>query len=103
MSLLWGVSYTALTLWAFALLLLPFTLGGRNESLRFGEIVVDRFNQIAGGAFLDPLILRPDQPIEHLELARDQMGQVPLLTREQEVEISKRIEDAEIEVTGDVV
>jgi RNA polymerase primary sigma factor len=27
-----------------------------------------------------------------------QMGQVPLLTREQEVEISKRIEDAEIEV-----
>ena len=28
-----------------------------------------------------------------------QMGQVPLLTREQEVEISKRIEDAEIEVT----
>ena len=28
-----------------------------------------------------------------------QMGQVPLLTREQEVEISKRIEDAEAEVT----
>jgi len=28
-----------------------------------------------------------------------QMGQVPLLTREQEVEISKRIEDAEIEVS----
>ena len=28
-----------------------------------------------------------------------QMGQVPLLTREQEVEISKRIEDAETEVT----
>jgi RNA polymerase primary sigma factor len=27
-----------------------------------------------------------------------QMGQVPLLTREQEVEISKRIEDAEINV-----
>ena len=27
-----------------------------------------------------------------------QMGQVPLLTREQEVEISKRIEDAEIKV-----
>ena len=27
-----------------------------------------------------------------------QMGQVPLLTREQEVEISKRIEDAELEV-----
>ena len=27
-----------------------------------------------------------------------QMGQVPLLTREQEVEISKRIEDAENEV-----
>jgi RNA polymerase primary sigma factor len=28
-----------------------------------------------------------------------QMGQVPLLTREQEVEISKRIEDAEAEIT----
>src|SRR6218665_699942 len=28
-----------------------------------------------------------------------QMGQVPLLTREQEVEISKRIENAEIEAT----
>ena len=27
-----------------------------------------------------------------------QMGQVPLLTREQEVEISKRIEQAETEV-----
>ena len=27
-----------------------------------------------------------------------QMGQVPLLTREQEVEISKRIEEAEIMV-----
>ncbi|MEJ0090792.1 MAG: RNA polymerase sigma factor RpoD [Limisphaerales bacterium] len=29
----------------------------------------------------------------------NQMGQVPLLTREQEVEISKRIEDAETEIT----
>ncbi len=29
----------------------------------------------------------------------NQMGQVPMLTREQEVEISKRIENAETEIT----
>jgi len=48
----------------------------------------------------------PDTKDQKLDILDDpvrmylkQMGQVPLLTREQEVEISKRIEDAEIEVS----
>jgi RNA polymerase primary sigma factor len=58
---------------------------------------VDRYKQAAGGqeeeedkteAKLDIL----DDPVR---MYLKQMGQVPLLTREQEVEISKRIEDAE--------
>ena len=36
--------------------------------------------------------------IDPVRMYLKQMGQVPLLTREQEVEISKRIEDAELEV-----
>ncbi len=63
---------------------------------------VDRYKQTIGGA---------DEPDEEekaeakLDILDDpvrmylkQMGQVPLLTREQEVEISKRIEDAEMMV-----
>jgi RNA polymerase primary sigma factor len=46
--------------------------------------------------------LKSDQKLDILDdpvrMYLKQMGQVPLLTREQEVEISKRIEDAEIEV-----
>jgi len=46
--------------------------------------------------------LKTDQKLDILDdpvrMYLKQMGQVPLLTREQEVEISKRIEDAEIEV-----
>jgi RNA polymerase primary sigma factor len=46
--------------------------------------------------------LKMDQKLDILDdpvrMYLKQMGQVPLLTREQEVEISKRIEDAEIEV-----
>ncbi len=46
--------------------------------------------------------LKADQKLDILDdpvrMYLKQMGQVPLLTREQEVEISKRIEDAEIEV-----
>ena len=45
----------------------------------------------------------PEKPEAKLDILDDpvrmylkQMGQAPLLTREQEVEISKRIEDAEI-------
>jgi len=45
---------------------------------------------------------KPDTKLDILDdpvrMYLKQMGQVPLLTREQEVEISKRIEDAEIEV-----
>ncbi|MEQ1850230.1 MAG: RNA polymerase sigma factor RpoD [Chthoniobacteraceae bacterium] len=47
----------------------------------------------------------PEKPTEKLDILDDpvrmylkQMGQVPLLTREQEVEISMRIEDAELNV-----
>jgi len=46
--------------------------------------------------------IKADQKLDILDdpvrMYLKQMGQVPLLTREQEVEISKRIEDAEIEV-----
>jgi RNA polymerase primary sigma factor len=46
--------------------------------------------------------VKTDQKLDILDdpvrMYLKQMGQVPLLTREQEVEISKRIEDAEIEV-----
>ena len=46
--------------------------------------------------------VKADQKLDILDdpvrMYLKQMGQVPLLTREQEVEISKRIEDAEIEV-----
>ena len=38
-----------------------------------------------------------DDPVR---MYMNQMGKVPLLTREQEVEICKRIEDAEIEMKG---
>ena len=45
---------------------------------------------------------KPEQKLDILDdpvrMYLKQMGQVPLLTREQEVEISKRIEDAEIQV-----
>ena len=44
----------------------------------------------------DPKLDILDDPVR---MYLKQMGQVPLLTREQEVEISKRIEDAEIEVS----
>ena len=47
--------------------------------------------------------VKADQKLDILDdpvrMYLKQMGQVPLLTREQEVEISKRIEDAEIEVS----
>jgi RNA polymerase primary sigma factor len=46
--------------------------------------------------------IKTDQKLDILDdpvrMYLKQMGQVPLLTREQEVEISKRIEDAEVEV-----
>ena len=51
----------------------------------------------------------PEKPNEKLDILDDpvrmylkQMGQVPLLTREQEVEISMRIEDAELNVQSHV-
>jgi RNA polymerase primary sigma factor len=47
---------------------------------------------------------KPDTKLDILDdpvrMYLKQMGQVPLLTREQEVEISKRIEDAEIQMQG---
>ncbi len=63
---------------------------------------VDRFKDKKRDAADD----EPDTKDQKLDILDDpvrmylkQMGQVPLLTREQEVEISKRIEDAEIEVS----
>ena len=62
---------------------------------------VDRFKDKKKGD-LDSDDDGKDQKLDILDdpvrMYLKQMGQVPLLTREQEVEISKRIEDAEIEV-----
>jgi len=62
---------------------------------------VDRFKDKKKGD-LDSEEDTKDQKLDILDdpvrMYLKQMGQVPLLTREQEVEISKRIEDAEIEV-----
>jgi len=62
---------------------------------------VDRFKDKKKGD-LDGEEETKDQKLDILDdpvrMYLKQMGQVPLLTREQEVEISKRIEDAEIEV-----
>ena len=62
---------------------------------------VDRYKDKKKGD-LDSEEETKDQKLDILDdpvrMYLKQMGQVPLLTREQEVEISKRIEDAEIEV-----
>src|SRR6202522_2309966 len=64
---------------------------------------VDRYKQTAIGQ--EEELSDEDEDKTRLDILDDpvrmylkQMGQVPLLTREQEVEISKRIEDAENEV-----
>ncbi|MFM2171741.1 MAG: polymerase sigma factor RpoD, partial [Verrucomicrobiota bacterium] len=64
---------------------------------------VDRFKDRRGDeSELDEDDSKGEQKLDILDdpvrMYLKQMGQVPLLTREQEVEISKRIEDAEIEV-----
>jgi RNA polymerase primary sigma factor len=64
---------------------------------------VDRFKDRRGDeSELDDEESKGEQKLDILDdpvrMYLKQMGQVPLLTREQEVEISKRIEDAEIEV-----
>ncbi|MFI2791497.1 RNA polymerase sigma factor RpoD [Haloferula sp. A504] len=63
---------------------------------------VDRFKDKKRESGDDEPAETKDQKLDILDdpvrMYLKQMGQVPLLTREQEVEISKRIEDAEIEV-----
>ncbi|WP_193210528.1 RNA polymerase sigma factor RpoD [Luteolibacter marinus] len=63
---------------------------------------VDRFKDKKRDDDSDEVDDTKDQKLDILDdpvrMYLKQMGQVPLLTREQEVEISKRIEDAEIEV-----
>jgi len=64
---------------------------------------VDRYKDKKGDSGdTDEEDLKADQKLDILDdpvrMYLKQMGQVPLLTREQEVEISKRIEDAELEV-----
>ena len=85
----------------------PADIEGIYERLRSMEFDiidasdVDRFKDKKG----DDAASADDTKAEKLDILDDpvrmylkQMGQVPLLTREQEVEISKRIEDAEINV-----
>ena len=63
---------------------------------------VDRYKDKKRDDDADDVDDTKDQKLDILDdpvrMYLKQMGQVPLLTREQEVEISKRIEDAEIEV-----
>ena len=64
---------------------------------------VDRFKEVRkDGEEEEEKDEKPDSKLDILDdpvrMYLKQMGQVPLLTREQEVEISKRIEEAEIKV-----
>ena len=96
------------------------TFGDIAESLPEGKVTVEELDniynrlrtleiEIVDQAEVDrvkqPEREEPEKPKSNLDILDDpvrmylkQMGQVPLLTREQEVEISKRIEDAENEV-----
>jgi len=78
------------------------------SQLRSVEIdIIDssEVDQVKDGRTKDQEDEKDEKPDAKLDILDDpvrmylkQMGQVPLLTREQEVEISKRIEEAEIEV-----
>ena len=96
------------------------TFGDITEALPEGKVTVEELDdiynrlrtleiEIVDQAEVDrvkqPEREEPEKPKSNLDILDDpvrmylkQMGQVPLLTREQEVEISKRIEDAENEV-----
>jgi RNA polymerase primary sigma factor len=81
------------------------TIMGRLRSMEIEIIEASEVDRVKDGKKPDDAEEEEEKPEVKLDILDDpvrmylkQMGQVPLLTREQEVEISKRIEDAEINV-----
>ncbi len=81
------------------------TIMGRIRSMEIEIIEASDVDRFKDGKKPDDTEEEEEKPEAKLDILDDpvrmylkQMGQVPLLTREQEVEISKRIEDAEINV-----
>jgi len=74
---------------------MEFDIIDASEVDRYKDHKRDENDTISDEAKADQKLDILDDPVR---MYLKQMGQVPLLTREQEVEISKRIEDAEIEV-----
>ena len=74
---------------------MEFDIIDASEVDRYKDHKRDSKDTISDEAKADQKLDILDDPVR---MYLKQMGQVPLLTREQEVEISKRIEDAEIEV-----
>jgi len=81
------------------------TIMGRLRSMEIEIIEASDVDRFKDGKKADDAEEEEEKPEAKLDILDDpvrmylkQMGQVPLLTREQEVEISKRIEDAEINV-----
>jgi len=81
------------------------TIMGRLRSMEIEIIEASDVDRFKDGKKADDAEEEEEKPEAKLDILDDpvrmylkQMGQVPLLTREQEVEISKRIEDAEMNV-----
>ena len=81
------------------------TIMGRLRSMEIEIIEASDVDRFKDGKKAEDAEEEEEKPEAKLDILDDpvrmylkQMGQVPLLTREQEVEISKRIEDAEINV-----
>ena len=81
------------------------TIMGRLRSMEIEIIEASDVDRFKDGKKTEDAEEEEEKPEAKLDILDDpvrmylkQMGQVPLLTREQEVEISKRIEDAEINV-----
>ena len=81
------------------------TIMGRLRSMEIEIIEASDVDRFKDGKKTEDVEEEEEKPEAKLDILDDpvrmylkQMGQVPLLTREQEVEISKRIEDAEINV-----
>ncbi|HSI10548.1 MAG TPA: RNA polymerase sigma factor RpoD [Chthoniobacter sp.] len=81
------------------------TIMGRLRSMEIEIIEASDVDRFKDGKKADDQEEEEEKPEAKLDILDDpvrmylkQMGQVPLLTREQEVEISKRIEDAELNV-----
>ena len=81
------------------------TIMGRLRSMEIEIIEASDVDRFKDGKKADDAEEEEEKPEAKLDILDDpvrmylkQMGQVPLLTREQEVEISKRIEDAELNV-----